>query len=51
MPALLRPEEIAEYLAGKGHWDFQPFSGPLVVTSCASPLAKPRAANDQEELF
>lgn len=40
MPALLRPEEMQEWLAGTGSWDFQPFTGPLVVAPCASPLAK-----------
>ena len=51
MPALLRPEEMAEYLAGSGRWDFQPFAGPLVVTPCESPLAKSNSAGSQQELF
>ena len=51
MPAILRPEEMAEYLAGSGRWDFQPFAGPLVVTPCASPLAKSKSAGSQQELF
>lgn len=54
MPALLRPEEMQEFLAGTGHWDFQPYTGPLAVTPCESPLAKgkPKAASDsQPELF
>ena len=52
MPALLRPEEMQEFLAGSGHWDFQPFAGSLVVTPCESPLAKnPGTASQQGELF
>ena len=51
MPALLRPEEMAEYLAGSGRWDFQPFAGPLVVTPCESPLAKSKSVGSQQELF
>ena len=52
MPALLRPEEMQEFLAGSGHWDFQPFAGSLVVTPCQSPLAKkPGTASQQGELF
>lgn len=52
MPALLRPEEMAEFLAGSRHWDFQPFAGPLVVTPCESPLVK-RTGNwpQQADLF
>jgi putative SOS response-associated peptidase YedK len=51
LPAILRPEEMAEFLAGHGHWDFQPFGGSLTVAPCASPLAKPRAGDSQRELF
>ena len=51
MPALLRPEEMQEWLAGSGHWGFQPFAGPLVVKPCASPLAKRRKPEAQQELF
>lgn len=52
MPALLLPEEMAEWLAGSGRWDFQPFDGPLVVTPCQSPLLKkPGNASQQGELF
>lgn len=52
MPALLRPEEMAEWSAGNGKWDFQPFAGPLEVTPCQSPLAKkPGTASQQGELF
>jgi putative SOS response-associated peptidase YedK len=52
MPALLRAEEMQEWLAGSGRWDFQPFAGPLVVEPCASPLMK-RAGDGprQGELF
>ena len=49
MPALLRPEEMAEFMAGGGHWDFQPFAGTLVVTACQSPLlAKPKPNSDSQ---
>lgn len=51
MPALLRPEEMQEFLAGSGHWDFQPFIRLLVVTPCESPLAKRRDEGRQQELF
>jgi putative SOS response-associated peptidase YedK len=52
MPAVLRPEELREFLSGESHWDFQPFAGPLVITPCESPLAKkPRAPDAQQELF
>ena len=54
MPALLRPEGMTEWLASSGHWDFQPFSGSLVVTPCQSPLANPKSNSDgphQAELF
>ncbi len=39
MPALMRSEEVQEWLDGTGRWDFQPFVMPLVVTPCESPLA------------
>jgi putative SOS response-associated peptidase YedK len=51
MPALLRPEEMAEYLAGGGHWNFQPFAGSLVVTPCESPLVMREISDTQQELF
>jgi len=51
MPALLRKEEMTEYMAGSGRWDFQPFAGSLVVTPCASPLAKRPELGKQQELF
>ena len=54
MPALLRPEEMQEYLAGNGRWDFNPFEGALVITPCDSPLARARrknASESQPELF
>lgn len=52
MPALLRPEDMNEWLAGSEHWNFQPFTGPLVVTPCESPLVKRRPASDsQPDLF
>lgn len=52
MPALLRTEEMDEWMAGAGTWDFQPFSGPLVVTPCESPLGKGAGTGKiQGELF
>ena len=51
MPALLRPEAMNEFLSGTGHWDFIPFSGSLVVTPCASPLARRQPDSEQQELF
>ena len=51
MPALLRSEEMPEYLAGSNSWDFQPFVGPLVVTPCESPLMRRRNVDVQPELF
>ena len=52
MPALLRPEEIGEWLAGSEHWNFQPFTGPLVIKRCESPLVKkPGTVSQQGELF
>jgi putative SOS response-associated peptidase YedK len=52
MPALLRPEELADFLAGSGRWDFQLFAGPLVVEPCESPLAKRTGDGPrQAELF
>jgi len=51
MPALLRPEEMAEFLAGSGHWNFQPFNGPLAATACESPLVKRKKPDSQQELF
>lgn len=53
MPALLRPAEMQEWLAGSGKWEFQPFAGRLVLTPCASPLAKPSGGGmfQQGDLF
>ena len=53
MPALLRPEEMDEWLAGNGRWDFEPFAGPLVVTPCRSPLVRRQPVVEplQGELF
>ena len=50
-PALLKPEEMQEWMAGSGHWDFQPFAGQLIVTPCESPLLKPKSGDSQQELF
>lgn len=38
-------------VAGSGNWDFQPFAGSLVVTSCESPLVKRKGDGPQQELF
>lgn len=54
MPALLRPEEMQEWLAGSGRWEFQPFTGRLAVEPCESPLAKRHSSptpDTQQELF
>jgi len=52
MPALLKPEEMQEFVVGNGRWDFQPYAGTLTVTPCESPLAKLRGdENRQGELF
>lgn len=52
MPALLRLEEMQEWLAGSGRWDFESFAGPLVVTPCESPILRKRPASDsQPDLF
>ncbi len=52
MPALLRPGEMQEFLAGSRSWDFQPFAGPLLVRPCESPLAKRSGIRpQQQELF
>lgn len=51
MPALLRPEETAEYMAGGGRWDFQPFTGKLVMRPCESPLRKRNESASQHDLF
>ena len=51
MPALLRPEEMQEFVVGSGHWDFQPFAGSLEVRPCESPLVKHRSDGGQGELF
>ena len=52
MPALLRSEQIQEFLSGSGHWDFPPFTGRLEFTPCESPLAKrPDNGQQQAELF
>lgn len=52
MPALLRLEEMAEWLAGRSRWDFQPFAGPLVITPYESPLARRAGVEPKQgELF
>ena len=53
MPALLRPEEIDEWLAGKTGREFPPFAGPLAATPCESPLARRQPGGNplQGELF
>lgn len=52
MPALLRPEEMQEFLVGGGRWDFQPCAVALAVMPCESPLAKRRNGTDpHQKLF
>jgi hypothetical protein len=52
IPALLRPEEMVEHMAGSGRWDFQPYAEPLVVSPCESPLVRrPGGEPRQGELF
>ena len=53
MPALLRPEEMQEFLSSTGYWDFQPFATPLAEATCASPLASRggESQGSQPELF
>jgi putative SOS response-associated peptidase YedK len=51
MPALLRPEEMQEWLAGSGRWDFKPFAGPLVAKPCDSPLVRRTSSESQPDLF
>ena len=51
MPALLRSEEMQEFLAGTGHWNFQPYTGPLALKPCVSPLAQRKKPKAQQELF
>ena len=52
MPALLRSEEMQEFLTGSGRWDFQPDAGPRSVAPCESPLVKRKGGDDsQQELF
>lgn len=46
-PALLLPSEAADFLKG-GPWTFLPFAGPLTVTPCASPLARPQDPDGQQ---
>jgi putative SOS response-associated peptidase YedK len=53
MPAVLRPDEMQEFLGGDGHWDFRPFGGALVVVPCESPLKRkvPPRDDSQGELW
>jgi hypothetical protein len=53
MPAVLRPDEMQEFLAGGRHWDFRPFDGALVVVPCESPLKRkvPPKDDSQGELW
>lgn len=54
MPAILKPDDIQEFLAGTGLWKFEPFSGQLAVKPCESPLKKkspPGDAGMQGSLF
>ncbi len=51
MPAVLRADEMAAFLAQAERWDFEPFGGDLIVNPCASPLVKPRPPDSQGQLF
>jgi len=52
MPAVLRADEVEGYVNNqRDPWTFQPFTGLLAVTSCASPLTKPKDGGGQGELF
>ena len=51
MPAVLRTEEVQGFLDPEIRWNFQPFTGLLLVTPCASPMVKPRDKGLQQELF
>ncbi|MCU0779689.1 MAG: SOS response-associated peptidase [Akkermansiaceae bacterium] len=50
MPAVLPPSDAAAFLHG-GPWSFRPFAGPLTVTPCASPLARPQQPDEQPGLW
>jgi len=53
MPAVLRPDEVRGFLIDGDRWDFQPFTGSLVVTPCESPLKRqsPPQQDPQAELW
>lgn len=52
MPALLRPNEMPNFLNNISLWNFQPYDEPLVVKPCDSPLAKREPKTDsQMDLF
>jgi putative SOS response-associated peptidase YedK len=51
MPAVLHPEEVAEYLDAGDTWQFRPYGGEIEVQPCVSPLRKPRGGSEQAELF
>jgi putative SOS response-associated peptidase YedK len=53
MSAVLRAEEMQEFLTGKGPWDFRPYGGALAVTACESPLKRkpPPRDDSQGELW
>ena len=52
MPALLRAEEMPDFLGNLSEWHFQPYNEPLVVKPCDSPLAKRKPTSDSQlDLF
>lgn len=52
MPALLRPEEMQDWLTGTRGQELRPFDGALILEACESPLAKSRGdGQGQAELF
>lgn len=52
MPALLRPEAVAQWLRSTGDWPFRAYDGPLEAAACESPLLSGRGqGGEQMELF
>ncbi len=51
MPALLREDEIEEWLAGTENRGLKPFTGPLTIIPCESPLVKRNEDDTQMDLF
>lgn len=49
MPAVLRPDEVPEFLDLGNHWNFRPFAGVLAVTPCDSPLKRKSPPRDDPQ--